>query len=69
MQDSWCVWKKESETFFHSLKIKTINDVIYVLGFMKNLLSVGIIANKGHTIVFNSNKCLIIQNKDHKNGL
>jgi hypothetical protein len=41
-------------------KIKTISDVHYVLGFMKNLLLVELIANKGHIIVFNSNKCLII---------
>jgi hypothetical protein len=47
-----------------SLKIKTINDVLYVHCFMKKMLLVRIIADKGHTIVFNSNKCLIIQNKD-----
>jgi hypothetical protein len=43
-----------------SRKIKTISDVHYVFGFMKNLLSIELIANKGHTIVLNSNKCLII---------
>ncbi len=47
---------------------------------LKNLLSVRMIANKGHIVVFNPNKCLIIQNKnphtivvkgvrDPKNGL
>jgi hypothetical protein len=49
---------------FNFGKIKTINDVFYVPNFMKNLLWIGMITNKGHVIVFESNKCLIVQNKD-----
>jgi RNA polymerase-binding transcription factor DksA len=45
-------------------KIKTISDVIHIRGFMKNMLLIGMIVDKGHTIVFDFNKCLIIQNKD-----
>jgi hypothetical protein len=31
---------------------------------LKFFLSIGMIANKGHIIVFDSNKCFSIQNKD-----
>jgi hypothetical protein len=56
--------KRKMKLSSTSLKINIVSDVIYVLGFMKNLLSVGMIANKGHIVVFDSNKCFIIQNKD-----
>jgi hypothetical protein len=48
----------------NSRKIKTIVDVLYVLGLSKNLLLVGMIANKGNIMVFDFGKCLIIQNKN-----
>lgn len=56
--------KRKATLSSTSLKIKTISDVLYVPGFMKNLLSIGMIVDRGHIVVFDSNKCLIIQNKD-----
>ncbi len=45
-------------------KITTIVDVLYDPSFMKKLLSIAMIANMGNIVVFNSKKCLVIQNKD-----
>jgi len=54
--------------------------VLCVPSLLKKLLSIGMIADKGNTMVFDSNKCLVINNgdpniivakgvKDQKNGL
>lgn len=45
-------------------KITSIVDVLYDLSLMKRLLSIGMIANMGNIVVFNSNKCFVTQNKD-----
>ncbi len=58
------VYGKSKVKSSHSRKIKTIVDVLYVIGFSKNLLLVGMIADKGNTMVFDFGECLIIQNKD-----
>jgi len=42
-------------------KIKTIVDVFDALGFMKNLLLVGMIVDKGNIVIIDSNKCLVIE--------
>jgi hypothetical protein len=45
-------------------KIKTIVDDLYILGLSKNFLLVGMIVNKGNTMIFDFGKCLVILNKD-----
>ncbi len=45
--------------------IKTIDNVLYVPKFEKNLLVVGSMATKGHFIVFHDKSCLIIYKNDH----
>jgi hypothetical protein len=37
-----------------------MNDVLYVLGINKKLLSMGAIINKGCVVIFGSQKCWII---------
>jgi hypothetical protein len=57
--------KKGKMKFFSTFeKITTIVDVLYDPTFMKKLLSIVMIANMGNIVVFNSKKCLVIQNKD-----
>jgi hypothetical protein len=56
------VYGKGKVKFLSSFgKIKTIVDVFYVLGFMKNLLLVGTIVDKGNIVIIDSNKCLVIE--------
>ncbi len=61
-------------------KIKAISNVLCVPNLSKKLLSIGMIINKGNIMVFDSKKCLVINNgdpniivakgvKDQKNGL
>ncbi len=61
-------------------KIKIISNVFYVPSLSKNLLFINMIADKGNIVVFDSKKCLVINNgdpniimvegvKDQKNGL
>jgi len=45
-------------------KIKTITDVLYVLDLKKNLLSVGMIADRRNIVMFDFDKCLVIQNEN-----
>ena len=44
---------------FSNHEVKSVKDVLYVLGVKTNLLSVGRFADLGHTIIFNSNKYII----------
>jgi hypothetical protein len=48
-------------------KITSIVDVLNDASLMKKLLSIGMIANTCNIVVFDSNKCLVIQNKDPNN--
>jgi hypothetical protein len=41
----------------HNGKTKKVSDVLYVLGINKNLLSMGAIIDKGHAIIFGSQRC------------
>jgi hypothetical protein len=45
-------------------KIKIIIDFFNVLGLTKNLLSIGMIINKGNNVIFYFHKCLVIHNDD-----
>jgi hypothetical protein len=45
-------------------KIKTITDVLYVLDLKKNLLSIGMITNRRNIVMFDFDKCQIIQNQN-----
>ena len=44
-----------------SSAIKKVNNVLYVPGLTKNLLSVGSIPNRGYSILFYSNKCFVVK--------
>jgi hypothetical protein len=63
---SFMVCMKKGKMKFSSTfeKITSIVDVLYDPSLMKKMLSIGMIANMGNIVVFNSNKCLVIQNKD-----
>lgn len=43
---------------------KIISDVLYVPSVTKNLLSIGKLTDKGHTVVFNSKSCLILDKRN-----
>ncbi len=48
-------------------EIRHIINVLYVPSFMKNLLSIGFIANQRYLVVFSQRKCWIIQaNNPHE---
>jgi hypothetical protein len=51
---------KGKSKFVTFSRIKKIDEVLYVPRLTKNLLSIESITNKGHVIVFDSNKCLVI---------
>jgi hypothetical protein len=40
--------------------IKKITNDLYVLGMKNNLISIGVLANKGHLVVFNTRRCFIL---------
>jgi hypothetical protein len=72
--------KGKVKLLFSFGKINTIVDVLYVLGLMKNLLSIGMIVDKGNIVIIDFNKCLVVNNqnpnsivvrgvRDPKNGL
>jgi hypothetical protein len=44
----------------HNGETKKVNDVFYVPGINKNLLSMGAIINKGCVVIFGSQKCWIV---------
>jgi hypothetical protein len=46
----------------HNEEIK-MNNVLYIPGVKKNLLSVGAIANMGYVVMFIPNKCWIVSKK------
>jgi hypothetical protein len=66
--NSYCVWKRQNETFLHfAHKIKYIVNVFLCYNFHENLLLIGqMIVDKGNTMVFDINKCLILQNQNTK---
>jgi hypothetical protein len=43
-----------------SVEVKTIKDVVHFPGLHKKLLSIGQTADRGHTIVFDRDKCVVI---------
>ncbi len=47
----------------HNGEIKHVNNVIYVLTTIKNLLSIGAITNKECIVIFGSKICWIISTK------
>jgi hypothetical protein len=57
--NSW----KGNVGFKHNGKIKHVNNVIYVLIAIENILSIGGIANKGCIMIFGSNNCWIMSTK------
>ncbi len=40
--------------------MKIITNIFYVLGMKNNLIFIDVLANKGHLVVFNSKRCLIL---------
>jgi hypothetical protein len=72
--------KAKSHYLLILAKIKAISNVLCVPNLSKKLLSISMIIDKGNTMVFDSKKCLVINNgdpniivakgvKDQKNGL
>ncbi len=47
-------------------EIKTIENVLYVFGLRKSLLSIGSITNQGYYVVFYDRRCFIINKHFHK---
>jgi hypothetical protein len=48
-------------------EIMHITNVLYVSSFMKNLLSIGFIANQRYLVMFSQSKCWIVQvNNPHE---
>jgi len=47
-------------------EIKTIENVLYVLGLRESLLLIGSIANRGYYVVFDDKRCFIIDKHFHK---
>ncbi len=50
----------------HNGETKKVNDVLYVLGINKNLLSMGAIINKRCVVIFGSQKCWIVMSLPSK---
>jgi transposase InsO family protein len=46
--------------------VTTIQDILYVPGIKKNLLSVGAIADSGAVLIFSSDKCHILDEQTHQ---
>jgi hypothetical protein len=57
--NSW----KANVGFKHNGEIKHVNNVIYVLINIENILSIGGIANKGCIMICSSNNCWIMSTK------
>lgn len=55
--------KHKGHVNFSDPKVKQVNNILYVPGVTTNLLSVGRFADLGHTILFNSNHCYILDDK------
>jgi hypothetical protein len=51
---------KGTKLVTHTGETKKVNDVLYVLGINKKMLSMGTIINKGCVVIFGSQKCWIV---------
>jgi hypothetical protein len=60
------VKRKGKSKFVTSFRIKKIDEVLYVPNLTKNLLLIESIIDKGHVVVFDFNKCLVISKHDPK---
>jgi hypothetical protein len=54
------VYGKGNVVIAYQNEIKTMNNVLYVLGVKKFFLSIAVIANMGHVMMFEKHTCWII---------